>query len=73
VDAFATPFVQGRLRNEQLTVTVRTECAHCKKPMELTIDSELNYSTVGNGCEPVVYAPDLDLFTLPEKNIINAF
>ncbi len=73
MDAFATPFVQGRLRNEQLTVTVHTECAHCKKPMELTIDSELNYSAAGKGCEPVVYAPDLDLFTLPEKNIIKAF
>jgi len=41
--------------------------------MELTIDSELNYSAAGKGCEPVVYAPDMDLFTLPEKNIINAF
>ncbi len=72
MDAFATPFVQGRLRNEKLTVTVRTECAHCKEPMELTIDSDLNYS-VKEGSEPLVFIPDVDLLTLKDESIINAF
>lgn len=70
---FATPFVQGRLRNEQLTVAVRTECAHCKTPMELTIDSELNYTVRENGCKPVIFMPDVDLLNLRDESIINAF
>ncbi len=72
MDAFATPFVQGRLRNEQLTVAVRTECAHCKTPIELTIDSDLDFK-VKDGPEPVIFVPDVDLLSLKEENIINAF
>ncbi len=70
---FATPFVQGRLLNERLTVTVRTECAHCKTPMELMIDSDLNYTVKEKGCEPMVFMPDVDLLNLQEESIINAF
>ena len=73
MDAFATPFVQGRLRNEQLSITVRTECGHCKMPMELMIDSDLNYTAKGKGCEPIVFVPDVDLLTLEDESIINAF
>ncbi len=69
---FATPFVQGRLRNERLIVTVRTECAHCKEPMELTIDSNLHYTVKGEG-EPMVFMPDVDLLGLEDESIINAF
>jgi hypothetical protein len=73
VDAFATPFVQGRLRNEHLTVTVHTECAHCKTPLEFKIDSELNYTVKGNPCEPLVFMPDVDLLNLREESIIDTF
>lgn len=73
MDAFATSFVQGRLRNEALTVTVRTECVHCNKPMELTIDSELNYTVKEQGCDPMIFVPDVDLLTLEDESIINAF
>lgn len=52
---------------------MRTECAHCKTPMELTIDSDLNYTVKENGCEPVVFMPDVDLLNLREESIINAF
>jgi hypothetical protein len=41
--------------------------------MELTIDSNLNSTVSEKGCDPIVYAPDIDLFNLPEKSIINAF
>jgi len=73
VDAFAAPFVQGRLRNEPLSVVVRTECAHCKSPMELTIDSDCNCTVNGEGCSPFVFMPDVDLLKLKDENIINAF
>jgi hypothetical protein len=65
--------VQGRLRNEQLTVTVRTECAHCRTPVELTVDSDLNYTVRDDGCDPVIFVPDVDLLKLKEESIINAF
>lgn len=65
--------MQGRLRNEQLTVTVRTECAHCKTPMELTVDSDLNYAVTEQDDEPVIFVPDVDLLNLKEESIINAF
>jgi hypothetical protein len=65
--------VQGRLRNERLSVTVNTECAHCGKTMELAIDSDLNCRAKDDGCEPIVFVPDVDLFNLEEESIINAF
>ncbi len=41
--------------------------------MELTIDSDINF-TVGNAdCSPVVFMPDVDLLNLPDESIINAF
>jgi len=73
VDALATPFVQGRLRNEKLTVTVRTECAHCKAPMEMTIDSDLNITCRDSEYRPMVFMPDVDLLNLKDESIINAF
>ncbi len=72
MDVFATPFVQGRLRNERLMVTVRTECAHCKETTEITINSDLQYSVKG-GFDPLIFIPDVDVLTLKDESIINAF
>jgi hypothetical protein len=65
--------VEGRLRNEALSVDVSTECAHCKQPMHLTIDHELSCTVRDKGCKPVVFIPDVDLLRLEEESIINAF
>ncbi|MDD5168601.1 MAG: hypothetical protein PHN75_07270 [Syntrophales bacterium] len=73
MDAFATPFVQGRLRKESLSVTVSTECAHCRAPMEIEIDSDLNYKVKSGGCAPIIFIPDVDLFNLKDESIIGAF
>ena len=73
MDALATPFVQGRLRNEALSVTVRTECAHCKEPMEMTIDSDLTITVKDSESRPMAFMPDVDLLDLKEESIINAF
>ena len=73
MDAFATPFVQGRLRGESLSVTVKTECAHCSQPMHIEIDSDLNYQAQGEGCEPIAFVPDVNLHELEDPNIIEAF
>jgi hypothetical protein len=73
VDAFATPFVQGRLRKEALSVTVSTECAHCGQPMDISISSDLEYRVKQAGCDPIVFTPEVDLINLKEENIIDAF
>jgi len=65
--------VQGRLREESLSVLVKTECAHCSEPMEIEIDSDLNYKVKEEGCEPVIFVPDVDLFKLEEDSIIESF
>jgi hypothetical protein len=41
--------------------------------MELSIDSNLNYSVQEEGCRPVVFMPDVDLYKLKDDSIINAF
>jgi hypothetical protein len=73
VDAFAAPFVQGRLRNTALTITINTECAHCGRPMEIEVDSEINVRVKDQGCDPIAFVPDVNLFPLKDKSIINAF
>jgi hypothetical protein len=73
VDAFATPFVQGHLRNERLAVTVQSECAHCRRPMTLDITSELAYQVHGTTSEPIVFVPDVNVAALEAPSIIDDF
>ena len=65
--------MQGLLRQEPLTVDVETSCAHCAQPMRLTLDSDLNYQTKQEGCEPIVFIPDVNAYNLEDPNIIDAF
>jgi hypothetical protein len=73
VDAFATPFVQGRLRQEPVSIQVETECAHCKEPMQLEIDSDMHCRCPENDCRPIIFVPDVDLNRLKDPHIIEAF
>lgn len=54
-------------------VTVRTECAHCKTPLEMTIDGDLNIIMKDKESRPMAFMPDVDLLKLKEESIINAF
>jgi hypothetical protein len=73
VDAFATPFVQGRLRQENVSITVETECAYCRRPMQLEIDSDMNWACPEADCRPVIFVPEVDFSRLEEPSIIEAF
>lgn len=73
MDAFATPFVQGRLRGEEVSVTVSSECAHCKRPMHMEINSEMNCRCQDRDCSPVVFVPDVNFRSLKDPHIIDAF
>jgi hypothetical protein len=65
--------VQGRLRNENITVNVETDCAHCSREMVLEIDSEMNFKAVAEECSPIIFIPDIDLLNLKEESIIDSF
>ena len=67
------PFVQGQLRNEPLTFTIQSECAHCGKEMHIEIDSDLNYSVSEPDAVPLVFVPQVDFSTLEDPSIIDAF
>jgi hypothetical protein len=69
----ATPFVQGRLRDEPLTVLVETECGHCGRPLEIEIDSDLNFRVLSKGAEPLIFTPLVDFSTLKDPSIIDVF
>ena len=65
--------MQGRLRGEEVSISVVSECAHCKQPMHMKIDSDMNWSSQDSSCSPIIFVPDVDFRALREPNIINAF
>lgn len=67
------PFVQGRLREEQLSFVIKTECEHCHQPIHIEINSELKYRVVEKGAEPLIYMPLVDFEKLDEPSIIDSF
>jgi len=66
------PFVQGHLRNQSLTVTVRTECAHCTRPLQIDIDDRLAFRAV-EAADPLIFVPLVDFEKLKDPSIIHAF
>ncbi len=72
MDTIATPFVQGRLRNEKLKFDIQTECGHCGQPIHIHMDSELNYHVAEPDARPLVFAPMVDIHKL-EPSIIDGF
>ena len=67
------PFVQGQLRKENITVNVLTECAHCARSIHIEIDSELNYTVLEQGADPLVFIPFVNFKKLTDPSIIDAF
>jgi hypothetical protein len=67
------PFVQGQLRNEHLSARIETECAHCRQPLRLEIDSDLTIRSVEPGAEPLIFAPLVNFETLKEPSITDVF
>jgi hypothetical protein len=65
--------VQGRLRNENLSVKIESECAHCGKKLHLTLDSELMWSHEEVDANPLVFEPDVDWSHFKGVNIIHDY
>jgi hypothetical protein len=73
VDAFATPFVQGQLRHERLSITVESECVHCGRPMTIDINSNLEYHLHSGEDGPIVFVPEVNVGALEAPSIIEDF
>jgi hypothetical protein len=65
--------VQGHLRKESLAVVIDTECAHCSQPMQIKIDSDLQYHIKVGGADPIVFVPEVNFYKLNDPSIIDAF
>jgi hypothetical protein len=64
--------VQGRLRGENLTAAIDTECVHCGIPIRFEIDSKLNHRPGSDGSTPLVCTPFVDVSKLG-PSIIDGF
>jgi hypothetical protein len=73
VDAIGTPFVQGQLRREKLSFLIETECAQCRKPIRIEMDSDLNYKVLDPDASPLVFVPTVDFARLKYPSIIDGF
>ncbi len=66
------PFVQGHLRGESLEITIDTQCAHCDRPLQIAVDSELEVRCAARAA-PLVFLPIVNFEKLKDPSIIDAF
>lgn len=69
----AAPFVEGRLRQQPLSIEIRTQCGHCDRRMTLSVDSELQFRVAERDAQPLVFEPRVDWSTFREPNIIKHY
>ena len=72
-DSIAAPFVQARLRKEQMEVEIATSCAHCGRALHILLDDQLRWQVRERDANPQVFLPHIDWATFREPNIINAY
>ena len=81
--------MQGRLRQSYLTVTIDTRCAYSGEPLQIELDSQLNYrvqpsaarqsvgriaSQMAGQIAPLfVFTPQVDWEAFHDLNIIDAY
>jgi len=41
--------------------------------MRIEIDSDLHFKVDGDGCRPIVFVPDVNLFEIEDDSIIDSF
>ncbi len=65
--------MQGRLRNERLTVEIATSCAHCARPMHIEVDERFDWRVKEPGADPHLFLPHIDWKSFLGQNIIGDF
>jgi hypothetical protein len=68
----ATPFVQGHLLQKELSVTIRSACGHCGRPIRMEVSSDLTFS-VEEGATPLVFEPAVDWCSFTDPTIIDGY
>lgn len=69
----ATPFVQGRLREDEVAVEAITQCSQTGREIRLHIDGDLNVEVLSSGADPYVFEPHIDWQTFSAANIIHDY
>ena len=69
----ATPFVQGRLRDEPLSFDIESECACCREPIRFTMGRDLSFTLADPGSDPIFFVPMVDFTRLKAPSIIDDF
>ena len=69
----ATPFVQGHLRGEPISITVETRCEHCSEPLTLDIDNDMNVRVAQPAATPMVFVPDVLPYDIKAPSIVDDF
>ena len=69
----ATPFVQGRLREESLEVDATTRCSQTGRQIRLLIDSEMNCQVLSSGAQPYLFEPHIDWQSFSAPSIIHDY
>jgi hypothetical protein len=54
-------------------VEIHTACACCGRPMEIIVDSELDYRIVKGSRTPLVFEPHVDWSKFRDPNIIDGY
>jgi hypothetical protein len=65
--------VQGRLRNELISVEIETNCKHCGQALHLTVDSAMRFSVGESGAAPLMFSPDVDWEHFTGRSIIDSY
>jgi hypothetical protein len=73
IDAFATPFVYGRLQNKDLTFTINSKCANSGKEIQIELDSELNIISMTEGSTPMYSMALINTDKMKEISIVDIF
>jgi len=50
-----------------------TECAHCGQPIQIEMDSALNYRVIEGEANPLIFAPLVDVEKIEQPSIIDGF
>jgi hypothetical protein len=69
----ATPFVQGRLRNERISFEIDTECGHCGEPIHLTVKEDRSCLVDDPDQSPLMFEPVVNWEGFSGPHIIDAY
>jgi hypothetical protein len=65
--------VQGRLRNEWISVEIETSCKHCNQSLHITLDSAMRSAVREKDATPLVFMPDVDWQHFSGRSIIDSY